>query len=45
MSSTHSNLLAKLDQLSIQFTELEAQLVDPAVVSDPDKLRDLGIKR
>ena len=45
MSSTNANLIAKLDELAAQFDELEAQLQDPAVVSDHEKVRSLSVKR
>ncbi len=45
MAEPNPNLLAKLESLATQFAELERQLADPAVVSDHEKLRDLGVKR
>jgi peptide chain release factor 1 len=45
MAEIQSNLLAKLEQIAQQFDELEASLADPDVAADPDRLRDLSIKR
>jgi len=45
MAQPNPNLLAKLDELRARFDDLGRQLADPAVVSDHEKLRDLGIKR
>ncbi|HEX7008853.1 MAG TPA: PCRF domain-containing protein, partial [Phycisphaeraceae bacterium] len=45
MSQTQTRLIAKLDELAGQFDELEKQLSDPAVVSDPEKLRALSTRR
>ncbi|MFA9477073.1 peptide chain release factor 1 [Phycisphaerales bacterium AB-hyl4] len=45
MTEPHANLVSKLDALDAQFDELEAKLVDPAVVSDADKLRELSVRR
>lgn len=45
MPDPNPNLLAKLDDLDAQFVELDRQLADPALVSDHQKLRDLGIRR
>lgn len=46
MASTHNpNLITKLDELTAQFAELETQLMDPSIGSDPDRMRELGIKR
>ncbi len=39
MADYHDRLIAKLDELAVQYDELERQLIDPEVVSDPDKLR------
>ena len=39
------NLIAKLDELSQQFDELEAQLADPATMSDHEAVRRLSVKR
>jgi len=44
MGDANPNLLAKLDELATQFDELERQMADPAVVSDHEKLRELGVK-
>ncbi len=40
-----SNLTAKLDELAGQFDGIEAQLQDPAVVTDHEKVRSLSVKR
>ncbi|MEM1097210.1 MAG: PCRF domain-containing protein [Planctomycetota bacterium] len=40
-----ANLTAKLDELATQFDGLEADLMDPQVAADPDKLRQLSVKR
>lgn len=40
-----TNLTSKLDELATQFDELEAQLQDPAIVSDHEKVRVLSVKR
>ncbi|MEX0744507.1 MAG: PCRF domain-containing protein [Phycisphaeraceae bacterium] len=45
MTEPHANLLSKLETLHAQFEELDAKLADPAVVSDPDKLRELRVRR
>ncbi len=45
MAELSEQLLPKLEEMAQQFTELEAKLSDPAVVSDPDQLRELSIKR
>ncbi len=45
MSADLTNLTAKLDELANQFDELEAQLQDPAVMSDHEKVRVLSVKR
>lgn len=45
MSAPHDRLIAKLDELSQQFDDIERQLTDPAVVSDPRKLQPLGSRR
>ncbi len=45
MALHQSNLITKLDELAKQFDELEKQLLDPHVAQDPDRLRDLSIKR
>ena len=45
MDDFHQRLIAKLDELAAQYDELEAQLADPDVASDPDKLRTLGTRR
>jgi len=45
MAADQSNLITKLDELSNQFQDLEAQLQDPAVMSDHEKVRALSVKR
>ena len=45
MSSFNEKLIARLDVITEQFHALDKQLADPEVVSDPDKLRELSIKR
>ncbi len=40
-----SNLTAKLDELAAHFDGIEAQLQDPDVVSDHEKVRSLSVKR
>jgi peptide chain release factor 1 len=40
-----SPLISKLDALARQFEELEAQLVDPEVVADHERVRELTVKR
>jgi len=40
-----SNLTAKLDELSAQFDGIEAQLQDPVVATDHEKVRSLSVKR
>lgn len=45
MSDANDRLIAKLDEMATQFEQLEKQLADPAVVSDPDQLRDLSVRR
>jgi peptide chain release factor 1 len=40
-----SNLIRKLDELDQQFTALDAQLLDPAVLSDHRQVRALSIKK
>ncbi len=45
MALDTSNLTAKLDELAAQFDGIEAQLQDPAVVSDHEKVRSLSVKR
>jgi peptide chain release factor 1 len=38
-------LLERLDEAEKRFGDLDEQLADPAVLSDPDRLRDLGRER
>lgn len=45
MALQTSNLIIKLDELTQQFDDLEAQLMDPSIGSDPDRMREVGIKR
>ena len=45
MAILTDKLIQRLDALSRQFQEIEQQLVDPAVVTNPHRLRDLGTKR
>ena len=45
MSDLQNRLLVKLDEIAKQFAELEAKLQDSQVISDPNQLRELGIKR
>ncbi|MFW6077148.1 MAG: peptide chain release factor 1 [Hyphomicrobiales bacterium] len=45
MADHHDRLIAKLDDLAGQYDELERQLADPSVASDPEKLRTLGTRR
>ncbi len=45
MADTHANLIAKLDAVARQFDELDAQLSDPAVMADHDRVRTVSIKR
>ncbi|MEO1086125.1 MAG: PCRF domain-containing protein [Acidobacteriota bacterium] len=41
----HANLIAKLDELAQQFDDLDAQLADPAVMNDHERVRRLSVKR
>ncbi|MBI1337595.1 MAG: PCRF domain-containing protein [Phycisphaera sp.] len=45
MPSPHDSLFAKLDALASEFDTLEKQLVDPDVVSDHQRVRELSIRR
>jgi peptide chain release factor 1 len=45
MSPDTTHLTAKLDELAAQFDGIEAQLQDPAVVADHEKVRSLSVKR
>lgn len=45
MTVDSPNITKKLDALVDQFEQLEAQLADPAVASDPQRLKELSIKR
>jgi peptide chain release factor 1 len=41
----HANLLAKLDEITGQFDQLEAQLADPDVVASHERVRTLSVRR
>lgn len=43
--SLHDALITKLDELAAQFGQLEHDLSDPSVAADPDRLRDLSVRR
>jgi len=45
MPDFNQNLIAKLREMAAQFDALEAQLADPDVAQNPDRLRDVSIKR
>jgi peptide chain release factor 1 len=45
MATANANLLTKLDAMSTQFDDLERQLVDPEVVVDHQRVRELSVKR
>ncbi|RME20671.1 MAG: PCRF domain-containing protein, partial [Candidatus Zixiibacteriota bacterium] len=45
MPTESDPLIAKLDELSAQYDELEARLQDPAVLADHEKVRALSVKR
>lgn len=45
MPDTTSNLIAKLEELSAQFDDLEAQLNEPAVMADHMQVMKLSVKR
>ncbi len=45
MSTTKTNLTAKLDDLAGRFDQLEQQLADPHVLADHEKVRQLSVKR
>lgn len=45
MTDHHANLIAKLDELATEYDQLQADLADPAVASDPDRLRRLSQRR
>ncbi|MEM1445948.1 MAG: PCRF domain-containing protein [Planctomycetota bacterium] len=40
-----ANLTAKLDELAAQFDQLEADLMSPDAAANPDRLRQLSVKR
>ncbi len=45
MSDINANLIAKLDQLSLQYDELQTQLSDPQVAADHEQVRRLSVRR
>ena len=45
MHDVPDRLLTKLQQIADQFEQLDAQLADPAIAADHDKLRELSIAR
>jgi peptide chain release factor 1 len=45
MPASDDRLIAKLDELSRQFDEVEAQLADPAAMSDHERVRELSVRR
>ena len=45
MSDLNANLIAKLDEMAQHHDDIERQLSDPAIMSDHEKVRDLGVKR
>ncbi|MEX0887290.1 MAG: PCRF domain-containing protein [Phycisphaeraceae bacterium] len=45
MAELHDRLIARLDTLAAQHDELEAKLADPDVVADPQRLRELSMRR
>jgi peptide chain release factor 1 len=45
MSDINVNLISKLEELAQQFDELEKQLVDPDVIANHQRVRELSIKR
>lgn len=45
MPDGHENLIAKLETIAAQFADLENQLSKPDVVSDPERLRNLAVRR
>ena len=45
MPDLTANLIAKLDGVAAQFDELDRLIVDPAVLADHERVRDLSIKR
>jgi len=45
MSTPNPNLIAKLNEITAQYAELERQLADPAAMADHEKVRVLSVKR
>ncbi len=45
MAEQQDRLIGKLEELSRQFDELEAQLEDPAVLGDHERVRELSVRR
>ncbi len=45
MSQPHTNLIIKLDELAGQFDDIERQLIDPAVLSNHERVRELSTRR
>ena len=45
MTDKHDKLIAKLDELSSQYDDLEKQLTDPDVLADHRLVGQLSIKR
>ena len=45
MTDFHDKLIARLDALAAQHDGLEAQLADPAVVADHERVRELSVRR
>lgn len=45
MVEANPKLIEKLDAMIAQFDQIEQQLVDPAVLSNHERIRDLSIKR
>lgn len=43
--AVNANLIAKLEELSQQFDDLEAQLAEPAVMNDHEAVRRVSVKR
>jgi peptide chain release factor 1 len=45
MADPHANLIAKLEELSQQFDQLDAKLQDPAIAVNHEQVRKLSVKR
>ncbi len=45
MTDFHDKLITRLDALAAQHDGLEAQLADPAVVADHERVRELSVRR